>query len=84
MKLSRASPEPQTGKRYWRQPGRAECIPEFRGLLERDFPSGAAHFRATNGPARLFEIDGRIDGAGRLRADELRRLSASGSIHEEL
>ena len=35
-------PEKLTGKRYWRSLEELSDTPEFRGWLEKEFPSGAA------------------------------------------
>jgi MoCo/4Fe-4S cofactor protein with predicted Tat translocation signal len=47
-------PEPQTGKRYWRSLGELSDTPEFRGWLEREFPSGAAQLQGDEWSRRGF------------------------------
>ena len=47
-------PEPQTGKRYWRSLGELSDTPEFRGWLEREFPSGAAQLEGDEWSRRGF------------------------------
>lgn len=47
-------PEEQTGKRYWRSLGELSDTPEFRGWLEREFPSGAAQLQGDEWSRRGF------------------------------
>ena len=47
-------PESLTGKRYWRSVGELSDTPEFRGWLEREFPSGAAQMEGDEWSRRSF------------------------------
>src|SRR5947208_1453360 len=47
-------PEKLTGKRYWRSLGELSDTPEFRGWLEREFPSGAAQLNGDEWSRRDF------------------------------
>ncbi|HEX4629604.1 MAG TPA: TAT-variant-translocated molybdopterin oxidoreductase [Chthoniobacterales bacterium] len=47
-------PEKLTGKRYWRSLGELSDTPEFRGWLEREFPSGAAQLNGDEWSRRGF------------------------------
>ena len=47
-------PESLTGKRYWRSLGELSETPEFRGWLEREFPSGAAQLEGDEISRRSF------------------------------
>jgi molybdopterin-containing oxidoreductase family iron-sulfur binding subunit len=47
-------PENLTGKRYWRSLGELSDTPEFRGWLEREFPSGAAQLNGDEWSRRGF------------------------------
>jgi MoCo/4Fe-4S cofactor protein with predicted Tat translocation signal len=47
-------PEQLTGKRYWRSLGELSDTPEFRGWLEREFPSGAAQLNGDEWSRRGF------------------------------
>jgi len=45
-------PEPAGGKKYWRSLEELSETPEFRSLLEREFPRGAAEFNDEDGLSR--------------------------------
>ena len=77
--------EAATGKRYWRSLGELSDTPEFREWLEREFPAGVAELNGAEwSRRRFFEVDGRLDGAGRIWFKWLPAAgSPSGSIHEE-
>src|SRR5213592_2264642 len=47
-------PEKLTGKRYWRSLDELSDTPEFRGWLEREFPSGAAQMEGDEWSRRGF------------------------------
>ena len=47
-------PEKLTGKRYWRSLEELSDTPEFRGWLEREFPSGAAQLNGDEWSRRGF------------------------------
>src|ERR1700709_1021243 len=47
-------PAAQTGKQYWRSIGELSDTPEFRGWLEREFPSGAAQMEGDEWSRRSF------------------------------
>jgi MoCo/4Fe-4S cofactor protein with predicted Tat translocation signal len=47
-------PEKLTGKRYWRSLDELSDTPEFRGWLEREFPSGAAQLNGDEWSRRGF------------------------------
>jgi molybdopterin-containing oxidoreductase family iron-sulfur binding subunit len=47
-------PEKMTGKRYWRSLDEFSETPEFRGWLEREFPSGAAQLNGDEWSRRGF------------------------------
>src|SRR3954469_25213005 len=47
-------PENLTGKRYWRSLGELSDTPEFRGWLEKEFPSGAAQLNGDEWSRRGF------------------------------
>src|SRR6476659_37934 len=47
-------PEKLTGKRYWRSLDEFRDTPEFRGWLEREFPSGAAQLDGDEWSRRGF------------------------------
>jgi MoCo/4Fe-4S cofactor protein with predicted Tat translocation signal len=47
-------PEQLTGKRYWRSLDELSDTPEFRGWLEREFPSGAAQMSGDEWSRRGF------------------------------
>ena len=36
--------EPQTGTRYWRSVGELSDTPEFRALMDREFPQAASEW----------------------------------------
>jgi MoCo/4Fe-4S cofactor protein with predicted Tat translocation signal len=46
--------EQMTGKRYWRSLGELSDTPEFRGWLEREFPTGAAQLEGDEWSRRGF------------------------------
>jgi MoCo/4Fe-4S cofactor protein with predicted Tat translocation signal len=54
-------PEQLTGKRYWRSLDELSDTPEFRGWLEREFPSGAAQM---NGDLKLMGASMALAGFG--------------------
>ncbi len=47
-------PQPATGRRYWRSVNELSDTPEFRGWLEREFPSGAAQLTGDEWSRRGF------------------------------
>jgi MoCo/4Fe-4S cofactor protein with predicted Tat translocation signal len=47
-------PEPTTGRRYWRSTDELSDTPEFRGWLQREFPSSAAQLNGDEWTRRSF------------------------------
>ena len=55
----------QTGKRYWRSIDELAGTPEFEAAVREEFPAAGLGVDRSGFAARLFEGDGRVDGAGR-------------------
>ena len=53
------------GKRYWQSMDELADTAEFQAAVEREFPSCGAGVGGSGFAARLHEVDGRVDGAGR-------------------
>ena len=53
------------GKKYWRSMDELANTAEFQAAVEREFPCCGAGVGRSGFAARLPEVDGRVDGAGR-------------------
>ena len=58
-------PEPESGVRYWRGLDDLAGTPEFRELLEREFPAGAAEGLDPTSRRTFMKLMGALQKGGR-------------------